>query len=146
VIPLLFLVHPRTLEAMRVECAEFRPNSRLQLAEPLGYLDMLRLLEEASFVLTDSGGLQKEALFMGNPCVTLRDESEWPETIEAGANALAGSDPDTIVACAGRALSVSSVERGALQESCKHYFGNGDAADKIVGRVRSMVTGSLDGG
>jgi UDP-GlcNAc3NAcA epimerase len=147
VIPLLFLVHPRTAHALRAECAGFRPCAALRLAEPVGYLDMLRLLDEASVVLTDSGGLQKEAFFMGCPCVTLREESEWPETIKAGANQLAGSDPDTIVASVKRALSmVGECARETLQTRCREYFGNGDAAHHIVAQVARMAAGVHDGG
>jgi UDP-GlcNAc3NAcA epimerase len=143
VTPLLFLVHPRTTHALRTACAGFRADPALRIAEPVGYLDMLRLLEEACVVLTDSGGLQKEAFFMGCPCVTLREESEWPETVAAGANQLAGSSPDRIVASVERTLSMATDgARESLRESCRAHFGNGDAAERIVAEVLSMVNGA----
>ena len=64
--------------------------------EPLGYLDMIALVARARIVLTDSGGLQKEAFFLGRPCVTLRDETEWVETVSGGGNIIAGTDPQRI--------------------------------------------------
>jgi UDP-N-acetylglucosamine 2-epimerase len=84
---------------------------------------MLLLESNARCVLTDSGGVQKEAFFFGVPCVTLRDETEWPETVDCGWNVLAGCDIDRIVAAAKRPLPQG--ERPAL-------FGDGHAAEKIV--------------
>ena len=82
---IVFPVHPRTKRALvrfELDCKKF------QLCEPVGYLEMTQLLAKAQCVYTDSGGLQKEAYFAGTPCVTLRDESEWTETIDAGWNRL----------------------------------------------------------
>src|SRR5436309_2739052 len=90
--PVVLPLHPRTRR--RLEELSLRPSSLIRLAEPQGYLDMLRLLEGAACLLTDSGGMQKEAYYLGRPCVTLRDETEWTETVDAGWNALAGADRD----------------------------------------------------
>jgi UDP-GlcNAc3NAcA epimerase len=139
VIPLLFLVHPRTAQALRTAGADFSPRATLRLIEPVGYLEMLRLLEEARLVLTDSGGLQKEAFFLGCPCVTLREESEWPETLEAGANQLAGTAPEAILAGVQRALAAHGREQ--LAARCAEYFGDGAAAHHIVAQVVELAAG-----
>jgi UDP-N-acetylglucosamine 2-epimerase len=141
VLPTLFLVHPRTAQVLQRDLAGWRPHPRLQLAEPVGYLDMLQLLGSARVVLTDSGGLQKEALFMGCPCVTLREESEWPETIEAGGNRLAGSDPERVLAAVTRALDTHG--RGgavSLAARCRQSFGSGNSAHSIVDQLMRLGT------
>ena len=71
------------------------------MVEPVGYLDMVKLEMSARMILTDSGGVQKEAYWLGVPCVTLRDETEWVETVRAGWNALAGADTRRIVELVG---------------------------------------------
>lgn len=93
-IPIVFLIHPRT--AKRI--AEFGISipANIRTLDPVGYIDMLQLIGGASMVITDSGGLQKEAYFMGKPCVTLRDETEWVELVEVGANVLTGTNTDLI--------------------------------------------------
>jgi len=93
--PVIFPVHPRT--AARIESNRLVPKSaELKLIPPVGYLDMLVLERHARIVLTDSGGVQKEAFFFGVPCVTLRAETEWVETVAAGMNVVAGTDPQRI--------------------------------------------------
>ena len=86
-LPLIVPLHPRTREAMENASLSFETNAITAIA-PLGYLDMCRLVNAAAMVLTDSGGLQREAYFHRVPCVTLRDETEWAETIECGWNRL----------------------------------------------------------
>ena len=83
--PVVMPLHPRTRKAL---AAANIPTTGIWIIEPLGYFDMIRLVDGAAEVLTDSGGLQKEAYFLRKPCVTLRDETEWKETIEAGWNRL----------------------------------------------------------
>jgi UDP-N-acetylglucosamine 2-epimerase len=90
----IFPVHPRTRGALKAIGAEFGPH--VQLVEPLGYFDMMTLEENARLIATDSGGVQREAYFFSKPCLTLRDETEWTETVEAGWNVLTSNDPDYI--------------------------------------------------
>jgi UDP-GlcNAc3NAcA epimerase len=92
----LFPAHPRTQKTLAALGWGFGPNVRL--LPPQGYLDMVRLLIGARQVLTDSGGLQKEAYWAHVPCITLRDETEWVETVETGWNTIVGADTDRIVA------------------------------------------------
>ena len=123
VIPL----HPRTRGALQRAGLMDEVQERLRVTDPLGYLDMLALQSAAAVVATDSGGLQKEAFFHGVPCVTLRDETEWVELVEVGANVLTGTDPDAIDHGVARAAS-TTVEPGEL-------YGNGHAADAILNRL-----------
>ena len=90
--PVVFPVHPRT--RARLDAAGLTARlARLRLAPPLGYLDFLKLARHARAVVTDSGGVQKEAYLLGVPCVTMRDTTEWVETVETGWNVLVGLDP-----------------------------------------------------
>ncbi len=93
--PVVFPVHPRTQKAIQV--LGYAPAASVRLIDPLGYVDMLCLLQGARAILTDSGGLQKEAYWLGVPCITLRDETEWVETLAAGCNVLVGADATQIV-------------------------------------------------
>jgi UDP-N-acetylglucosamine 2-epimerase len=119
--PVIFPLHPRTRQAMAAAGLSAAPNVRL--LEPLGYREMLTLERNARCILTDSGGVQKEAFFLGVPCVTLREETEWPETVECGWNVLAGADVDRILA---------AVDRPPPAEKPPALFGDGHAAEKIV--------------
>ena len=96
--PIVFPVHPRTRRI--IEESGFRLKPHVRLIDPVGYLEMAALTSSSRLVLTDSGGLQKEAYWLGVPCITLREETEWVETVEAGWNVLAGSDPDRILSAA----------------------------------------------
>ncbi len=101
--PVVFPVHPRTRR--RLESIERAQQSGdVRLLEPMGYLDMVRLEAAASVLLTDSGGMQKEAYWLHVPCVTLREETEWVETVQQGWNTLAGADGDKIVQAARNAV------------------------------------------
>lgn len=93
-LPVVFPVHPRTSAAIRDLLGGKEPA--LQLLEPQGYLDFLRLMSQAKFVLTDSGGIQEETTALGVPCLTMRDSTERPITIEEGTNILVGSDADAV--------------------------------------------------
>jgi len=95
----------------------------VRAVEPLGYTDMLTLTATASRVVTDSGGVQKEAFLLETPCVTLRDTTEWPETVEVGWNTLVASDPDALQA-AWRGPRPAKLEANP--------YGDGAAAQRIV--------------
>ena len=92
----VFPVHPRTRKV--IERSRLAVSPRVRFVDPLGYLDMVRLVSTARLVVTDSGGLQKEAYWLGIPCVTVRDETEWVETVAAGWNVVVGTDRERIVA------------------------------------------------
>lgn len=136
-LPLVFPVHPRTRRMIEDPAFGWRPSPRLRLVEPLGYLDMLRLVEGARIVLTDSGGLQKEAFFLGRPCVTLRTETEWVETVSAGANVVVGLDRTAIFAAVKRWLTgpPPALEVDAVRPEVARHFGAGDTAKRIVDAI-----------
>jgi UDP-GlcNAc3NAcA epimerase len=118
--PVVFPVHPRTRACL--ESYGIIWKKHVQLIEPVGYFDMLALERAAYRILTDSGGVQKEAFLLGVPCVTLREETEWTETIDAGWNVLVGSCCQGIIEAIGRSLP---------KPLRQNPFGNGDAAIRI---------------
>jgi len=122
-LPVVFPVHPRTRKNLAIQADSADGAARIRAIEPTSYLDTLVLQAEARAVLTDSGGMQKEALFVGTPCITLRPETEWVETVESGWNVLAGSDPERILA------AVQGLEKPTRKPD---VFGDGYAARKIV--------------
>jgi UDP-N-acetylglucosamine 2-epimerase len=119
--PVIFPVHPRT--RARLEHYDICWEKHVHVIEPIGYLDMMALGRKAYRILTDSGGLQKEAFLLGVPCVTLRKETEWVETVEAGWNILAGTRGEDIVKAVGRPTP---------EVSRFNPFGEGDAAQRIA--------------
>jgi len=130
--PVVLPLHPRTRNALdRLDLLSTAPGT-LTVMNPVGYLDMLALEAGASVVVTDSGGVQKEACFCGVPCVTVRDETEWPELIDAGWNTLARPlSRDSVVA----AILASIGTRGAETAA----FGDGSAATKIAAVLRQSL-------
>jgi UDP-GlcNAc3NAcA epimerase len=100
--PVVWPTHPRTLKVIEASLGSRTLCSSLRLIEPASYLDMLVLERNARTILTDSGGVQKEAYWLGVPCVTLRDETEWLETVKSGWNVLAGAETQSIVLKAER--------------------------------------------
>lgn len=124
-LPVVWPVHPRTREHAELLRAAGRGGGRLQLIEPVGYLDMVRLESGAAVIVTDSGGVQKEAFFHRVPCVTVRAETEWTELVQMGWNRLAPpGDVATIVKTTRQAI-------GTLGTPGRPY-GDGDAARRIA--------------
>jgi len=122
--PVVFPIHPRTRAAIdRASLGSLA--SDLLLVDPISYYDMLLLERGSEVVLTDSGGVQREAFMLGRPCVTLRDGTEWVELLETGHSICAGSDPERILDAADRVLK-APVEVGMSP------YGDGCAADRIA--------------
>jgi len=120
-LPVIFSVHPRTQSRIK----EFGLSmDGINAINPTGFLEFLQLESNARLILTDSGGVQEEACILGVPCVTLRDNTERPETVEAGSNILAGADPNRILECAELMLK--------KEKGWKNPFGDGMAGKKIM--------------
>ena len=130
-VPVVFPVHPRTRKFLLGYDLLAAMPENIRITEPLGYLDMLRLMAHAKKILTDSGGVQKEAYMLGVPCITLRENTEWVETVEAGWNVLVGAEGEGIVD------AIRQFSPGFLQ---KRIFGEGDASL----RIREILTGYQD--
>jgi UDP-GlcNAc3NAcA epimerase len=131
VLKLVFPIHPRTAKLLSSRFRGWLPHPRLHVIEPVGYLDMLCLVNRARMTLTDSGGLQKEAFFLNCPTVTLREETEWVETVHANGNILAGVDPNKIRAAVSTWESRLSVGRPDFPATVPAWFGDGHAAESI---------------
>jgi UDP-GlcNAc3NAcA epimerase len=115
--PLVFPAHPRTREALD------RLGLDLPTIEPLGYLDFAMLASQARVIVTDSGGLQKEAYWYGVPCVTARASTEWVDTVETGANVLVDDDPDTLA---------QAVAEARMPTERPHLYGDGHASERVA--------------
>jgi UDP-GlcNAc3NAcA epimerase len=125
--PVVLPLHPRTRHIIEGQGLTEQYLSRLTLIDPVGYLEMVALEESAFAITTDSGGVQKEAFFYRVPCVTLRDETEWVETVEAGANQLVGADADRLAHAIERLID----HPPALPDPGP-YYGEGHASTHIV--------------
>jgi len=117
----VFPVHPRTGKALAREGVELGPHVLVE--PPLGYLDFAALASQARVILTDSGGLQKEAYWYGIPCVTLRPSTEWVDTVEVGANTLVDDDPDRLLA---------AVRDAQMPPQRPQLYGDGHASKRIA--------------
>jgi UDP-N-acetylglucosamine 2-epimerase (non-hydrolysing) len=127
-LPLIFPVHPRTrkmLQSFGLE-EKVQQATHLKLTDPLGYLDFLKLMAHAKLVLTDSGGIQEETTVLGVPCITMRENTERPITVEVGTNIVIGNSPARIVEESNRILAGHG-KKGALPE-----LWDGHAAARIV--------------
>ncbi len=125
--PIVFPAHPRTLEALSAN--RIALAAHIRLVPPAGYIDFAALASQARLVLTDSGGVQKEAYWYGVPCVTLRTSTEWVETVESGWNRLVGADPDLIL---------SAVREAAPQPAHPPLYGDGEASVRIADLLCTM--------
>tara|TARA_Y100001960_G_C14719103_1_gene851402 strand:- start:510 stop:1607 length:1098 start_codon:yes stop_codon:yes gene_type:complete len=123
-------LHPRTKKLLKQQGLEL--SKSIQIIEPTPYLETITLLQNAKVIITDSGGMQKEAFFLSTPCLTLRDETEWVETIDIGTNKLIGAD----IKKTARALDQLLSNKWNPNFSAKPY-GQGDAAEKIVAELVS---------
>ncbi len=122
--PVLYPVHPRTKKFLNEYGLTFSGN--VKLIPPVGYLEMILLEKHASFILTDSGGVQKEAFFYRVPCITMREETEWIETAELGWNKITGADSKKITA------AFADFAKNKPAKTSARPYGNGDAASKIT--------------
>lgn len=135
-LPIVWPVHPRTTAALAEHRLAHDLPDALRLIPPVGYLDMQRLEAAAEVVVTDSGGVQKEAYFAGAPCVTLRDETEWVELIETGWNRLCPPEDSAAIA---RAILAAVGVRGRPVE----LYGGGRAAERIARVIASQAERAL---
>ena len=123
--PVIFPLHPRTRKALKrigYSLSKGKTRDNITFLEPVSFLDMIMLEKSAKFILTDSGGVQKEAYFHGVPCITLRKETEWTETVESGWNQLVGSDVANIM------MAVNCAKKGKEIR----LYGDGNAGQKII--------------
>ena len=123
-LPVIYPIHPRAQNL--IEKFGITMPEGIRLMQPLGYLEFLELQKGAKLILTDSGGVQEESCILGVPCVTLRDNTERPETLDVGSNMLAGTDPEQILKCTEKMLSAAS---------WVSPFGDGKAAERIVDHI-----------
>ena len=121
----IFPVHPRTKKILAEQGLQFA--SHVKLIDPVGYLEMLKYEDVCSAVLTDSGGVQKEAFFFQKPCITMRDTTEWIELVSSGWNTLTGADTEKIV---------SAIRNIHIPENYPQLYGEGHTAEKIIEVLR----------
>jgi UDP-GlcNAc3NAcA epimerase len=121
-VPVVLPLHPRTRKILDTQNIDI---SNLHIIEPVGYLEMIWLITHSSLVMTDSGGLQKEAYFFEKQCITLRDETEWIELVTNGFNTITGADKREIIDTVQKALAQKIIFD-------KKLYGNGDAAKIII--------------
>ncbi|HWN21010.1 MAG TPA: UDP-N-acetylglucosamine 2-epimerase (non-hydrolyzing) [Gaiellaceae bacterium] len=127
--PVVFPAHPRTLAALERERVAVAPH--VELMTPLSYLELAAAVSQARVLVTDSGGLQKEAYWYGVPCVTARPSTEWVDTVETGANVLVDDDPDALV----RAVGVARMPPDRPQ-----LYGDGHASERVATALAGTIS------
>ena len=140
---IVFLAHPRTQKQLRKFKIEnkLRRQRHIKLVKPTGYHETLKLIKNATLILTDSGGVQKEAFWLKTPCITLRRNTEWPETTRLKANYLTGTDPQKIVKTASKILEDKKQIEKKLKE-LPNPFGDGNASERILEAIKFYQTES----
>ncbi len=132
---IIFPVHPRTQRAIEALGGLHLGSGNVKMINPVSYFDMLKLVKNARLLITDSGGLQKEAYFLKTPCVTCLEDNNWPETTTAGANQLIGTDVNDIL---------NAVKKPYQKIKNANEFGNGHAAEKIVAILEEESSQELE--
>lgn len=140
---IVFPMHPRTEAVLHGEVPDWRPGPNLLVTSPVSYGDMLALIQGANWVLTDSGGLQKEAYFLACPCVTLRNETEWSETLRDGGNQIAGSNGARLLEILQELQERSPRAFDRPRVTVDGAFGSGHAAEEIVAAVCDLCESYL---
>jgi UDP-N-acetylglucosamine 2-epimerase len=138
---IVFPVHPRTqkqLETLRLY-DRITKQKHIKIIKPAGYHETLKLIQNALVVMTDSGGVQKEAFWLKTPCVTIRENTEWTETIRLGANCLTEANAEKIVKAVKRMIQHEDQIRRMLEKS-KNPFGNGDASKRVLATLKACPT------
>lgn len=126
-------LHPRTKKTIGAELDKF--NREVRIIDPVSYLDMLALEKHSRVIFTDSGGVQKEAFWLGVPCITLRDETEWVELVSAGCNQIVGADTSAILEALLKAEEI--FEKGFPLHTFNLY-GDGCSSEKIASILGNM--------
>jgi UDP-GlcNAc3NAcA epimerase len=137
--PIVLPLHPRTKHLLQRSGRQWHTSARLHVLEPVGYLENLHLIENSRMVLTDSGGLQKEAYFLNAPCITLRSETEWPETVAGGGNKVVGVAKSAVLGAIADWEAKLAGGRPDFSRAADEQFGGGRASDLIVKRVAEFV-------
>lgn len=133
---IIFPVHPRTLKNLKkFSLYDKLINKCIILLEPVGYFDFLVLLRKASCVITDSGGIQKEALILGTPCITIRTTTEWIETINTNANVLAGYDKEKII---NEVKIRATDDFKRFVKKINNPYGDGKTSERIINEMKAM--------
>ena len=128
-IPILLPLHPRTKKA--IESLGLKTSNSIKIIDPVSYFEIIYLLENCALVMTDSGGLQKEAFFFKKPCITLRDETEWVELVEHGFNSLTGAETENIYD-AYKAIIETDLDFNI------ELYGEGNAGEMIVDLLKTF--------
>jgi len=129
-IQIVLPLHPRTKNILKT--ANIILSDNISIMEPIGYLKMVYLIKNAKMIMTDSGGLQKEAFFFEKPCITLRDETEWVELIENRFNVLAGADKEKIVSSFWSLVNSEKNQQPTTRDYKLNLYGGGKASETIV--------------